>query len=184
VKARAFASIVAAALVLGGIAGCTFVTPIATQRIEDVTDGVTVKVGQVKLLNALIITRTGHNGNLVAQAYNESDQRITLSLQYDVNGRHTVKVKLAPHRATKIGYGATGQFLLPDIGTKPGGLLPLYVQYGSEAGKQITVPVLTNRQGEYSRLDPTATPTPTPTPTGTGVPGVTPSPTPSGSATP
>jgi hypothetical protein len=182
VKARAFASIVAAALVLGGITGCTFVTPVATQQINDVTDGVSVNVGDVKLLNALVITANGHSGNLVAQAYNTSSEPVTLSLQYDVDGRHTVTVKLAANGATKLGYGRKGQLLLKNIGTKAGGLLPLYVQYGSHQGRQIKVPVLSNRQGEYSKLDPTNPPKPTPTPT--NIPGVTQSPTPSGSPTP
>lgn len=179
-KARAIAAIVTAGLVTTSIAGCTFVTPIATQQITDVTDGVDVQVGDVKLLNALVITQNGQNGNLVAQAYNESDQKVTLSLQYDVEGKHTIKVALAPNGATKLGYGPKGQVFLPKIGTDAGSLLPLYVQYGSQPGKQIKVPVLTNRQGEYQKLDPTTPPkpAPTPTPTQTLIPGVTQSPTP------
>ena len=179
-KARAIASIVTAGLVAAGIAGCTFVTPIATQQITDVTDGVSVTVGDVKLLNALVITKDGDDGNLVAQAYNESDRKVTLSIQYDVDGKHTTKVKLAPGAATDLGYGSKGQVFLPNIDTEAGGLLALYVQYGSEPGKQIKVPVLSNRQGEYQKLDPTTppTPTPTPTPTLTLVPGATQSPTP------
>lgn len=177
-KARAIASIVTAGLVVTGIAGCTFVTPIATQQITDVTDGVSVTVGDVKLLNALVITKDGSDGNLVAQAYNESDEKVTLSIQYDVDGKHTTKVKLAPGKATDLGYGSKGQVFLPNIDTVAGGLLALYVQYGSEPGKQITVPVLTNRQGEYDKLDPTTPPTPTLTP------GATESPAPSSSPTP
>ncbi|GAA2071996.1 hypothetical protein GCM10009840_00620 [Pseudolysinimonas kribbensis] len=183
-KARAFASIVTAGLVVAGIAGCTFVTPIATKEINDVTDGVNVTVGDVKLLNTLVITKNGQNGNLVAQAYNGSDERVTLSIQYDVDGRHTKKVTLAPGKATDLGYGSKGQVFLPDIATDAGGLLALYVQYGSEPGKQITVPVLTNRQGEYQKLDPTTPPKPTPTPTMTPLSGATESPAPSSSPTP
>jgi hypothetical protein len=179
-KARAIASIVTAGLVASGIAGCTFVTPIATQQITDVTDGVSVTVGDVKLLNALVITKDGDDGNLVARAYNESDQKVTLSIQYDVDGTHTTKVKLAPGTATDLGYGSKGQVFLPNIDTAAGGLLAIYVQYGSEPGKQITVPVLSNRQGEYQKLDPTTPPTPTPTLT----PGATESPAPSSSPTP
>lgn len=181
-KARAIASIVTAGLVATGIAGCTFVTPIATQQITDVTDGVSVTVGDVKLLNALVITKDGSDGNLVAQAYNSSDEKVTLSIQYDVDGKHTTKVKLAPGKATDLGYGSKGQVFLPDIDTDAGSLLAIYVQYGPEPGKQISVPVLTNRQGEYQKLDPTVPPTPTPTPTFT--PGATESPAPSSSPTP
>lgn len=162
-KARAIASIMAVALVAAGIAGCTFVTPIETQRIDDVVDGTNVTVGEVKLLNTLVVTRNGTNGNLVAQAYNSSDSEIDLILQYDVHGKHTITVPLAPDSATDLGFGKKGQVLLPRIGTKAGDLLSLYVQYGSEAGKQVTVPVLDNQLAEYRHLLPTPTPTPTPT---------------------
>lgn len=164
-KARAIASIMAVALVAAGIAGCTFVTPIATHEINDVVDGANVAVGDVKLLNTLVVTKNGVNGNLVAQAYNSSDSDIELTLQYDVNGKHTVTVDLAPNRATDLGFGKDGQVLLPKMGTKAGGLLPLYVQYGSESGKQVKVPVLDNQLAEYQHLLPTPTPTPTPTST-------------------
>ncbi len=179
-KARAIASIMAAALAVTGIAGCTFVTPIATHEINDVVDGVNVTVGDVKLLNTLVVTKNGQDGNLVAQAYNESDSTVKLTLQYDVKGKHTVTVSLKPNRATDLGFGTKGQVFLPEIGTKAGGLLPLYVQYGNEAGKQVQVPVLDNRLAEYRHLLPTPTPTPTPVPTFS----ILPAPTESGSPVP
>lgn len=181
-KARAIASIVAAGLVTTGIAGCTFVTPISTQDINDVTDGVNVTVGQVKLLNALVVSRNGTTGNLVAQAYNESDQPVDLVLQYDVSGKHTIDVTLPPNRATDLGFGSKGQVLLPGLDTDPGDLLAFYVQYGSEPGKQIEIPVLGNQLAEYKHLLPTPTPKPTPTPRPTITPGATPTPTPAPTA--
>jgi hypothetical protein len=184
VKARAIASIMAAALVIAGTAGCTFVTPIATHEINDVTDGVNVTVGDVQLLNALVITRTGQNGNLVAQASNDSDSAVSLTLQYDVTGTQTVHVVLPPNRSTDIGYGSDGQLLLPKIGTKPGDLLTVYVQYGDEPGKQIQVPVLDNDLAEYQHLAPTATPTPAPSVTSNPGGNATTAPTPSGTPTP
>ena len=179
-KARAIASIVAVGLVTTGIAGCTFVTPIGTQSIVDVTDGVNVTVGDVKLLNALVVSKDGTTGNLIAQAYNESDESIELVLQYDVSGTHTVDVTLAPNKATDLGFGTKGQVLLPKIDTDPGSLLALYVQYGSEPGKQVKIPVLGNQMAEYKHLLPT--PTPKPTPTQTLIPGATLSPSPSATA--
>jgi hypothetical protein len=179
VKARAIASIVAIGLVTAGVAGCTFVTPIATQNQYDASDGVNVTVGDVKLLNALVVTDDGETGNLVAQAYNESGERIRLSLQYDVRGTHTVTVSLPANKGTDLGYGSKGQVFLPKLGTKAGGLLPLYVQYGNEPGKQVKIPVLDNQLSQYKHLTPTPTPTRTPTPTPVVTPPVgSPSPTP------
>jgi hypothetical protein len=182
VKARAFASIVVAGVVIAGVAGCTFVTPIATQDINDVTDGIDVTVGHVKLLNATVITDDGKDGNLVASAYNDSDQSIDLTLQYDTDGKRTVDIELAPNSATPIGFGKKGQLFMPSIGTKAGGLLPLYVQYGDEQGKQVKVPVLDGSEEQYSTLTPT--PVPAPRSTGTATPSPTDSATPAPSGTP
>jgi hypothetical protein len=182
VKARAIASIVAVGLVSAGIAGCTFVTPIATQNRYDASDGINTELGSVKLLNALVVTGDGINGNLVGQAYNDSDQTVQLTMQYDVSETQTITVTLPPETSTDLGYGASGQTLLPKIGTKAGGLLPLYLQYGEEPGKQVKVPVLSNDFTPYSSLLPTPPPAPKPIPTETPLPAVTgtasPSPTP------
>ncbi|MGN6326770.1 hypothetical protein [Pseudolysinimonas sp.] len=177
-KARAIASIMAVALVGTGIAGCTFVTPIETQHIENVVDGQNIVVGDVRLLNTLVITKNGRNGNLVARAYNDSSDEIDLTLQYDVSGKHTITVPLAPNSETDLGFGKKGQVLLPRMDTKAGDLLPLYVQYGDQPGKQVTVPVLDNQLSEYRDLLPTPTPTPTPTFSATPIPGQTGTPVP------
>jgi hypothetical protein len=184
VKARAIASIVAVGLMTASIAGCTFVTPIATQNRYDASDGINTDLGPVKILNALVITGDGINGNLVGQAYNDTDQTLQLTVQYDVTEQQTITVTLRPETSTDFGYGASGQTLLPKIGTKAGGLLPLYLQYGDEPGKQVKVPVLSNDLTPYSSLLPTPPPAPKPipTPTATATPGATdtatPSPTP------
>jgi hypothetical protein len=175
VKARAIASIVAVGLLTAGVTGCTFVTPIATHNQYDASDGINVTVGDVKLLNALVITDDGKDGNLVAQAYNGSGERVKLRLQYDVYGRHTISVALPADKSTDLGYGSRGQVFLPKIGTEAGGLLSVYVQYGDEPGKQVQVPVLDNALRPYKNLLPTRPPKPTPTPTVT--PDLTPTPT-------
>lgn len=180
-KARAIASIVAVGLMTASVAGCTFVVPIATQNRYDASDGINTQIGDVKILNALVITDDGVDGNLVGQAYNATSSTVQLTVQYDVEGTQSITVTLPPQTSTDLGYGSSGQTLLPKIGTKAGGLLPVYLQYGSEPGKQVSVPVLSNDLTPYSTLLPTPTPTPTPVRTATPVPSgsATPSPTPS-----
>jgi len=73
-------------------------------------------------------------------------------------------------------FGEEDQVQLPGIDVVPGSLLKLYVQYGSQQGKQIDVPVLTDELPEYDGLLPTPTPTPTPTVTATPEPEETPAP--------
>ena len=126
----------------------------------------------------------GEDGNLVASAYNDSDQSIDLTLQYDVDGKHTIDIELAPNSTTPIGFGKKGQLLLPGIGTDAGGLLPLYVQYGDEPGKQVKVPVLDDQQSQYRDLTPTPIPTPVSTETATPSPTDSATPAPSGTPAP
>lgn len=169
-KVRAGAAAAVAALVMLGVAACA---PIASLKHYDPSDGVSATIGQVKVLNALVLTKSGTNGNLLFSAYNPTDQLIQLNVQFgDGNDRTTAHATLLPDATSDFGYGKKGQFLLPGLGVKAGSLAHIYFQYGDEPGKQITVPVLDGAQAEYSTLLPTPTPTPaltaTPTPTPTG----------------
>ena len=177
-RARVGTSVLIAASLAIGIAGCTFVTPIASQNQYDPSDGVSVTVGDVKLLNAIVITDDGKSGNLVVTASNSSDEEIDVRLQYDVSKKHTVELAVPGLGESKFGTGKDGQAILPGIDTQPGSLLPLYVQYGSHPGKQILVPVLNNSLAQYRKLTPSPTPTPTPTPTASLTPTPTPTPKP------
>ncbi len=166
-----------AALIALGVSACA---PIATLKHYDPSDGVSTTVGDVKVLNALVLTKAGATGNLLFSAYNPTDELVQLTVQYDVHGdKQTKTATLLPDVTTDFGYGKKGQFYLPGLNTKAGSLVDIYFQYGSEEGKQITVPVLDGGLPQYSNLLPT--PTPTPTATATPVlPAATPSPTATG----
>lgn len=169
-KVRAASAAAIAALVILGVAACA---PISSLKPYDASDGVSTTVGQVKVINALVLTKSGKDGNLLFSAYNPTDGSIDLNVQYDQGGdRTTVVATLEPDATTDFGYGKKGQFLLPGLGIKPGSLAHIYFQYGNEEGREITVPVLDGSLPQYQGLLPTPTPTPTPTPS------LTPSPTP------
>ena len=179
-KVRAGAVVAIAALIALGVSACT---PIATLKQYDPSDGVSAKVGDVKVLNALVLTKAGANGNLLFSAYNPSDELVQLSVQYDADGTKQTKVAtLLPDVTTDFGYGKKGQFFLPGLNTKAGSLVDIYFQYGDEEGKQITVPVLDGGLPQYSDLLPSATPTPTATTKPVLPPAVAPSPKPSATA--
>ncbi len=171
-KVRAGAAAAIVAVVMLGVAACA---PISSLKHYDPSDGVSTTVGVVKVLNALVLTKTGVNGNLLFSAYNPTDQLIQLNVQFDQDGTQTTShATLLPDVTSDFGYGKKGQFLLPGLGIKAGSLAHIYFQYGDEPGKQLTVPVLDGSQPQYANLLPTATPTPTPTPT----PALTATPTP------
>jgi hypothetical protein len=173
VKVRAATAAVIAALVMLGVSACA---PIASMKHYDPSDGVSTTVGQVKVLNALVLSKSGTDGNLLFAAYNPTGELIRLNVQYDDgSGRTTEHASLQPNATTDFGYGTNGQFLLPGLGVKPGALAQIYFQYGNEEGSQIMVPVLNGSLPQYQNLLPT--PTPTPTPTLTATPAPTPTPT-------
>ena len=167
-KARAAAVVALAALVMTGVAACA---PIASLKPYDASDGVSTTVGQVKVLNALVLTKSGNDGNLLFSAYNPTDESIQLNVQFaDGSDRTTVRATLNPDTTTDFGYGKKGQFLLAGLDVKPGSLAHIYFQYGDEEGSQLTVPVLDGSLPQYQNLLPTPTPTPTPSLTATATP--------------
>jgi hypothetical protein len=172
VKVRVALAASIAALVMLGVAACA---PIASLKPYDASDGVSTTVGQVKVLNALVLTKAGKNGNLLFSAYNGTSDPIELNVQYDDHGdRTTVTATLKPETTTDFGYGKKGQFLLEGLGVKAGSLAHIYFQYGNEEGSEIPVPVLDGSLPQYQNLLPTPTPTPTPTPSLTATPTPTP----------
>jgi hypothetical protein len=176
VRVRTGASIVAAFALAVGLSACSVFNTPHTQKPYDSSDGVSVTVGDIRVLNAIVFTEDGENGNFFAAAANSGDSDADLTLQYQSGGEKVDVVVEVP--AGEIVYlgGADGQVFLPGIDTPAGSLLQVYFQYGDRPGKQIDVPVLDAELAHYENLLPTPTPTPTPTVTATPEPSPTPTP--------
>jgi hypothetical protein len=182
VRARVAASAGLTALVAIALAGCNFITPQQTLVPYDPSDGISGTVGEIDVLNALILSEDGISGNLVFTALNTSDDDVDLTVQYESDGEKiSIDLPLDAAASNEFGFGDKGQLFLQDIDTQPGGLLAVYFQYGDEQGRQLLVPVLDGTLEQYSPLLPTPTPTPTETPnpiaTGEPDPNATPTPT-------
>jgi len=176
VRARVAASAGLTALLAIALTGCNFFTPQQTLVPYEPSDGVSAEVGDVHVLNALVISDDGVSGNLLFSALNSSSDDVDLTVQYESDGEKvTLDVDVAGGATTTFGFGEGGQLFLAGIDTVPGGLLPVYFQYGDEQGRQLLVPVLDGQLNGYGDLLPTATPTPTPVATD---PAATPTPTP------
>lgn len=172
-RVRTGASIAAAFAVVAGLSACSFAFP-QTQEPYDASDGVSVTVGDIRVLNAIVFTEDGDDGNFSASAANSGDRDVDLTLQYVSDGEK-VNVEIeVPAGETVCFGGEDGQVFLPGIDTAPGSLLAIYFQYGDRPGKQVDVPVLDTALAEYAGLLPTPTPTPTPTVTVTPTPTPTP----------
>lgn len=153
-RRRAVASVAVAALVLLGTSACNFVAPQATTDSYAPSDGTQATVGDVKVLNALLITEDGAEASLVANVVNPTDSRVQLKLQYE-SGSEDVDKKFTVGAGEMQQLGGDGMELtLQDIDAKPGDLFPIYLQYGDAEGKQLMVPVLDGTLPEYEALLP------------------------------
>jgi hypothetical protein len=168
VRARAAASLVLVAVTAAVLAGCSLWMQPETQVSYDPSEGINANIGVLELRDVLVVTEDGVDGNLVMTALNKSPEPLEVTLQYETDGtKHNLTIDLAANSTTMFGSGEAGQLLLEDIGTPPGSLLPLYVQFGDEPGQQLQVPAVNGTFPPYEGLLPTPTPTPTlaPTPT-------------------
>ncbi|PPL19702.1 hypothetical protein [Microterricola pindariensis] len=156
-KARIAASVLLAAGLLVGTAGCNLVAPQATTKHYDASDGVSANLDGVDVRNALVITEDGELGNLVVTFVNTTAESAKVTVQYESDGsKETETVTLEPSSSTPFGLPDGEQITLVDMGTQPGALLPVYFQSGQSEGKQLLVPVLDASLPEYADLVPTA----------------------------
>jgi hypothetical protein len=177
VRARIAASVVLAAGLVLGTAGCTFMTPVATMNAYDPSDGISANVGDVQLRNVFVVSPHGTDANLVGALINSGTSDLTVQLQYTAHksgnsGPVTDSVDLPAGAVISFGSPGVPQLVFRSAGAKPGALMTIFVQYGDVSGKKIQVPVLVGDQSYYKGLapSPAASATPTPVPTGTATP--------------
>jgi hypothetical protein len=157
------------------LAGCNFLTPNATLKPYDASDGISSTVGDLTLSNVLVLTEDGVNGSLVFTAVNATASPVDLAVQYpSLGAKADLSLSVAASGSTDFGFGDGAQVYLTAIDTKAGALMPIYFQYGDQQGKQLMVPVLDGSLAQYSPYLPV---TPTPTPRETDDPSATPTPT-------
>lgn len=197
-RSRVAVSALLAAGVLLGSTGCTFFTPIATQLPYDASDGISTTVGDVKVRNAMAITNDGETVNLVMYVLNSGTEPVEVRFEYDFEGSEPAEsdrseiVELEAGESVSFGNGGDHpELILTDANAQPGGLWPVFVQYGDETGKTMLVPVLddaiysdlvpeptvTRTPGQGSTPSPSSTPSSTSTPSATSTPTATPTPT-------
>lgn len=153
-RRRAVASVAVAALVLLGTSACNFVAPQATLEVYDASDGTSANVGDLRVLNAMLITETGDEANLVASVVNQSGDRVRLKLQYE-SGSEKVDKRITVGAGEVQDLGPSGLGIsLEEIDAKPGDLFPVYLQYGDVEGEQLLVPVLDGTLPQYADLLP------------------------------
>jgi hypothetical protein len=151
--ARAAASVVVAAVLLAGTAGCTFVTPQATLIEYNPGNGVAGKVGSVDLRNVVAITADdGKTVSLLITLINSGSEDAPVRLQFEADGETRTDVTaVKAGEVASFGNEGDDQIVIPDPGVELGALMPVYVQYGDNQGLQLMVPVLA-AEGIYEGL--------------------------------
>lgn len=178
-RARIAATVVLAAGILVGTAGCGLFAPQATTIHYDASDGVSGSVGEVDVRNALLITNDGSSANLIVSLVNPGNTSRTMRVQYDSeNGKVTDEITVSANDTVTLGDKGAPTVTLRDVKAEPGALFPVFFQYGNETGTQLLVPVLDGALDQYSTLTPTPVPTATPGATDTPLPTLIPTPTP------
>lgn len=150
-RSRFVSTIAAVAVSVLAVTGCTFVTPIATQKPYDPSDGVGADIGDLGLRNVLLIANDSREATLVMTVVNNSDDDIVLNLQYgDAGARTTEALPLAGGQTrTRVGDDDGTTIIVSDPTMSLGALFPIYAEYGNVPGEVILVPVLDGTLAEY-----------------------------------
>ena len=147
--------VAATAIALGlafGLSGCNLFAPQLIQNY-DASDGVNGTVGDIAVRNALIVSKDGEAGNLVVTLVNSGSRDRRLLVQYG-DAKTDDHTRVAAGASKKLGPVQSPRIILENMDTQPGGLYPVYFQYGDQPGVQLLVPVLSGQLEEYSSLAP------------------------------
>lgn len=164
--ARRAATVLIAGALAFGLSACTLGADIATLRPYAPSDGVQTNVGDIKVRNAFAYSEDGVNASLIMSVFNTGDEPADVKFQFE-NGlgeKVDATISIDANSSVSVGNDGEQQLVLENLNEKLGSLVPVYVQYGSEAGEQILVPLLSTDSLEYEGLLPTPAPSQTPTP--------------------
>ena len=153
---RAATTVVLAALVVIGTSACTYLTPQSTVKTVDASDGINETIGSLDVRNAMLLTDDGETASFLVNLINNGDTGITVNVQYQASDDTKVNrdVFVNPQSVKSYGGPDAQQIVFDDIDTPAGSLLPVYIQYGDESGKQLQVPVLDGTLTSYAGLLP------------------------------
>ena len=167
-KSRLVASVALAGALLLGTTGCTLGAVTGTLVHYQPSDGVAANVGDVKVRNLIGLSDNGEDVSLVMTIINSGTSAAAVDFQYEDSSGTKSTITVTVPGSSSLHVGGTGdedtRAVLRDAGVVIGGLVNVYVQYGSNQGQQVKVPVLDGATEAYSTLLPTPLPTFTPTP--------------------
>jgi len=136
------ATVLAGALALG-TTGCSWVSPIATQRAYQPADGVNVNIGDMRVRNLRVFQSTsGTSGVIIGSFVNAGtkDSGVTLSFINADGSGSRVRVPVKAGEKVDVGYNG-GAAISEGIDVKPGQRAHITVTADTYEWKAALVPV-------------------------------------------
>lgn len=160
-RGRIAASIVLAAAIVLGTAGCNLLAPQATAKYYNGGAGAGGTVGDIDVRNAILVSDDGASANLLVTLVNQDTKSHRVQIQSTTGGDSTnAFVTVEPGATRVVGTTDDEAVVFNNIDAKPGSLHKVFFQYGTGTGLQLLVPVLTSALPTYSTLTPTPVATP------------------------
>ncbi len=153
--ARGAASVILAGALLLGTTGCTFFANQATRIEYNPSDGILVKLGDVRVLNAIALTADGRDVSLLFTASNSSTTEQTLLVQVEVDGKKVDRsIRVPANGSTSVGDRGDSTLIFTDVNVQLGSVLPVYFKSSGTQGELSLVPILDGATGVYGDLLP------------------------------
>lgn len=154
---RASLAAVVVALVAVGASGCGFITPVATERSINASDGINFTVGDAHLNNiALVSDAEGTQARLIGQVSGSPTSTTSVTLKID--GTSPLSWTVPAGAAIDL-ETPDNQVLISDLDVKPGATVAATVTSAQQTESDKTIPVIDGSLKEYSTLVPTPSPT-------------------------
>jgi hypothetical protein len=144
----AFSRIAAATVLAGslivGTTGCTFVSPVATQRAYQPADGINVNLGDVRVRNLRVFQERGQKmGFIVGSFVNSGDKDGGITITYEDSNEVQQRVHIAVPSGEKVDVGYNGGAPIKEnIDVDPGARAEMTISNDDNYWKAVLVPVL------------------------------------------
>jgi len=161
---KTLARIAAVAVAAVALAACSAINPITTQMDYQASDGVSVKVGDTKGINLLVVTTAKDAPSVLTGALHNSgaeDAVITLS----IDGEIAVNVTVPAGATVKLGTAEGQELVQGKSPAAPGGLAAVWFATEADGAEQHNVPVVDGTLAEYQTVVDSIPALPEPTPT-------------------
>lgn len=149
---RKFATVVIAAGVILGTAGCNMISPVASIEQYAPSDGAQADLGKVAARNFLLLTHGEHHRWLIGTIVNTGleDQQLTLTYP-EAGANKTVSITLAAGQKFDLGYNGTSALMI-DTETPAGALFPITLAANGQEPIALGVPAMDGTLAEYKTI--------------------------------